>query len=72
MRKCREHCNETSINFFDLVKLFDRVPREPLWIILQRFGFPPKIITILKSIHKLLMSNLQLAQLLTFLVALPV
>ena len=39
-------------NFLDLVKAFDRVPRNLLWIILERFGFPSKIITILKSLHK--------------------
>ena len=52
MKKRREHCNETWIIFLDLVKAFDRVPRDLLWIILERFGFPPKIITILKSLHK--------------------
>ena len=31
-------------------KAFDRVPRDLFWIILERFGFPPKIITILKSL----------------------
>ena len=52
MKKRRKHCNETWITFLDLVKAFDRVPRDLLWIILERFGFPPKIITILKSLHK--------------------
>ena len=52
IKKRREHCNETWIIFLDLVKAFDRVPRHLLWIILERFGFPPKIITIMKSLHK--------------------
>ena len=52
MKKTREHCDETWIIFLDLVKAFDRVPCNLLWIILERFGFPPKIITILKSLHK--------------------
>ena len=52
MKKRREHCNEIWIIFLDLVKAFDRVPRDLLWIILERFGFPPKIITILKSLYK--------------------
>ena len=33
-------------------KAFDRVPRDLFWIILERFGFPPKIITTLKSLLK--------------------
>ena len=52
IKKRREHCNETWIIFLDLVKAFDRVPRHVLWVILERFGFPPKIITIMKSLHK--------------------
>ena len=52
MKKRREHCNEAWIIFLDLVKVFDRVPHDLLWIVLERFGFPPKIITILKSLHK--------------------
>ena len=52
MKKTREHCDETWIIFLDLVKAFNRVPCNLLWIILERFGFPPKIITILKSLHK--------------------
>ena len=52
MKKRREHCNETWIVFLDLVKAFDRVPRDLLWTVLERFGFPQKLIAILKSIHK--------------------
>ena len=52
MKQRREHCNEIWIIFLDLVKGFNRVPRDLLWIILEKFGFPQKITTILKSLHK--------------------
>jgi exonuclease III len=52
MKKRREHSQETWILFLDLVKAFDRVPRELLWIVLERFGVPPKLINILKALHK--------------------
>ena len=52
MKKRREHGQETWILFLDLVKAFDRVPREMLWAVLEKFGVPPKLINILKALHK--------------------
>ena len=37
--------------FLDLVKAFDRVPRSLLWKVLQKFGLPNKMISILKLLH---------------------
>ena len=51
MKKRREHGLESWILFLDLVKAFDRVPRELLWLILGKLGVPPKIIQLLKSLH---------------------
>ena len=51
MKKRREHGLETWILFLDLVKAFDRVPREMLWMILEKFGVPLKLIRLLKSLH---------------------
>ena len=33
MKKRREHCNQTWIVFLDLVKAFDGVPPDLLWIV---------------------------------------
>ena len=52
IRKRREHGLSTWVFFMDLVKAFDRVPRELLWIILLKFGVPPKIVSLLKCLHK--------------------
>ena len=52
MKKRREHGLQTWILFLDLVKAFDRVPRQLLWDILHRFGVPPKLVSIIKSLHK--------------------
>ena len=48
MKKRREHGQESWILFLDLVKAFDRVPRELLWLILEKFGVPKKLISLLK------------------------
>jgi len=34
------------------VKTCDRVPRQLLWLILQKFGVSPKLISLLKSLHE--------------------
>jgi hypothetical protein len=51
IKKRREHGCETWVFFLDLVKAFDRVPREMLWGVLQKFGAPPKLIAMLKALH---------------------
>ena len=51
MKKRREHGLESWILFIDLVKAFDRVPREMLWQVLAKFGVPPKLIRLLQSLH---------------------
>ena len=38
--------------FIDLVKAFDRVPREMLWQLMLRFGVPAKLVSLLQSMHK--------------------
>ena len=52
MKKRREHSKETWILFLDLVKAFDRVPRELLWQLMEKFGVPPKLVRLLKALHK--------------------
>ena len=49
--KRREWGAETWLLLIDLVKAFDRVPRSLLWKFMQRFGYPPKFISVLKKYH---------------------
>ena len=37
--------------FLDLVKAFDRVPREPLWKVLHKFGVPAKVVRLIQALH---------------------
>ena len=52
MKKRKEHSQETWILFLDLVKAFDRVPRELLWELLAKFGVPAKLVRLLKALHQ--------------------
>ena len=52
LKKRQEHGLETWVLFLDLVKAFDRVPRELLWAILGKFGVLAKLIRLLKSLHE--------------------
>ena len=41
------------------MKAFDRVPRELLWQIMERFGYPPKLVRLLKALHKKVLVNFE-------------
>ena len=51
IKKRAEHGLESWVMFLDLVKAFDRVPRELLWKILGKIGVPRKLVNLLKSLH---------------------
>jgi hypothetical protein len=59
LRKRREHGMETWVLLLDLVKAFDRVPRELLWSIMERFGFPEKIVSLLRALHAKVLVNFE-------------
>ncbi len=51
IKKRAEHGLETWLLLIDFVKAFDRVPRELLWDVLLKQGFPPKLVFLLKAMH---------------------
>ena len=51
LKKRREHNLETWVLFIDLVKAFDRVPRDMLWCILLKYGVSEKLVDILRGLH---------------------
>jgi hypothetical protein len=52
LEKAREHQQETNFAFIDLIKAFDTVNRQMLWKLLDKFGCPPKFLTILRQFHE--------------------
>ena len=51
VEKCREHNDVLFILFVDLQKAYDSVPRSALWSVLERYGVPPTMLSIIKSFH---------------------
>jgi len=51
IKKRAEHGLESWVMFLDLVKVFDRVPREHLWHVLGKIGAPRKLVNLLKSLY---------------------
>jgi len=43
---------DTWVLFVDFVKAFDTVPREMLFKVLARLGFPPKIVNLVRVFHE--------------------
>ena len=52
IKKRHEHGLGTWLLLIDLVKAFDRVPRELLWQVMGKQGVPPKLISLLQALHQ--------------------
>ncbi len=49
--KAREQNKDLSIVFIDLAKAFYTIDRQVLWVILEKFGVPPRFLDILQQFH---------------------
>ena len=52
VKKRREHGLPTWLLFIDLVKAFDRVPRELLWEVMLLYGVPPLLVALVVALHE--------------------
>ena len=50
--KSREHADSLFVLFVDLKKAYDSVPRQALWRVLENYGVPPTILSVIKSLHE--------------------
>ena len=49
--KAREHNTTLYLLFIDLRKAYDSIPREALWQVLRKYGIPPTLVNIIRSLH---------------------
>ena len=52
MEKTKEHRSKLFMLFVDLRKAYDSVPRQALWLVLQKYGIPPVLVNLIKSLHE--------------------
>jgi hypothetical protein len=52
LQTLREHHQETFVVFVDLVKVYGTINQELLWEILELYGVPPTLITVLKKLYQ--------------------
>ncbi len=50
--KAIEHWSKQFIIFVYLKKAYDSVPREALWVVMEKMGVPEYLIDIVKSFHE--------------------
>jgi hypothetical protein len=53
IKKRSEHGLPTWLLLIDLVNAFDSVPYELIWEVLTKQGVPPKLVSLLRSLHKI-------------------
>ena len=59
IEKAIEHESELFVLFVDLRKAYDSVPRSALWMVLEKFGVPPRMVRIIKSLHNGMLASVR-------------
>ena len=49
--QCRKFHQPLHIAFIDLVKSYDKIDRDVLWLLLSRRGVPSNLINVIKGLH---------------------
>ena len=51
VEEAREHNTQIFMLFIDLRKVYDSISRSPLWHVLEKYGIPPTLLSIIRSLH---------------------
>ena len=60
VEKSWEHTAKSFFTFIDLKKAYDSVPREALWIALQKLGVPTETVQLIRSLHQNMKAKIRL------------
>ena len=60
VEKSWEHTAKSFFTFIDLKKAYDSVPREALWIALQKLGVPTETVQLIRSFHQNMKAKIRL------------
>ena len=51
VEKANEHNTELYM-LLDLKKSYDSIPRQAMWIVLEKYDVPPEMVNIIRSLHE--------------------
>ena len=57
--KCREHNDSLFVLFVDLQKAYDSIPRSAMWTVLESYGVPPTMLSVIRSFHDNMLAECQ-------------
>ena len=65
VEKCREHNDSLFVLFVDLQKAYDSIPRMALWTVLERYGVPPTMLSVIRSFHDNMLAEVRIGDVIT-------
>ena len=60
IEKTLEHEDTLYLTFVDLRKAYDSVPRAVMWRVLEKYGFPPRMVSLIRSFHEGMTAELRM------------
>lgn len=52
VEKASEHNTELCMLFVDLKKSYDSIPRQEMWIVLEKYDVPPEMVNNIRLLHE--------------------
>ena len=65
MEKCRQRTNPLFVLFVDLQKAYNFIPRTVMWTVLEIYGVPPTVLSIIRSFHDNKLAKVRIGNVIT-------